>query len=266
MKRIVLIIGALLIGLAMQAQSVTYTCRYWFDQNHAQAAMITFSDATWQAELDVGLLPEGLHTLHLQMADTSMRWNAPESFLFLKTQENPSENWIYHCWFDQDFEGRQTGMFGNGHFLLNVADLDDGLHIVNVMLQDGFGTLTTTKSYMFIKMAVQDSSAELQYHCWFDEDYSTVQTGVIANGIFLLDVADLPNGIHKVNVQVNNGSLTAPQSWLFYKVPVGGEGIARWQYWINGDTEHKHTTDLSPTLDTLDVIALLPVETWPIRR
>ena len=265
MKRYILLLGAILIGFVMRAQSVTYICRYWFDQNFAQAVMSTFSDNTWQAELDVGMLPEGLHTLHLQMADTSMKWNAPESFLFVKAQGSPSENITYHYWFDQNFGDQQTGLLGSGNFLLDVADLDEGLHVVNIMLQDGFGALTTTKSYMFIKVAVQDISDELHYHCWFDEDYSTVQTGVITNGVFLLDVAELSSGLHKVNVQVNNGSLTAPQNYLFYKMPVGGEGIARWQYWINGDTEHKHTTDLLPTLDTLDILSLLPVETWPIR-
>jgi hypothetical protein len=259
MKRIILLIGALLVGFAMWAQSVTYTCRYWFDQNFAQAATTTFSNATWQAELDVGLLSEGLHTLHLHVMDTSMRWSAPKNYLFLKTNMGGQggDNYVYHCWFDQDIEHQQTDALGTGHLLLDVADLEDGIHTLNVMLQGS--TLTATQSYVFLKIAVEDPSTELQYHCWFDQDYENVQTGLLGSGFFELEVSDLPNGIHTVNVQLDNGRCTPPQCYLFYKQPLGGYNIARWAYWVNDDVDNWRTTDLNPKVDTLDIISLLPV-------
>ena len=395
MKRIVLLIGALLLGLAVQAQSVTYTCRYWFDQNFAQAATTTFSTSTWQAELDVGSLTEGLHALHLHVMDTSMKWSAPQSYLFLKLTppaastdftyyywfdqdhasmqsgalgdghllldvddlseglhaihvmlkggeysasqsylffktdawESGMPNYVYHCWFDEDFANQQTDALGSGHLLLDVNDLEEGMHAVHVLvegttltatqsylfmkvapfamdsidmshlayrcwfdqdfehqqidsvgdghllldvneLEDGLhtvhvmlqgSTLTATQSYMFMKMAVQDPSAELQYICWFDQDYSNAQTGPLGSGLFELEVGDLPNGIHTVNVQLDNGSRTAPQCYLFYKQPLGGYGIARWEYWLNDDIANRQITNISPTIDTLDIISLLNV-------
>lgn len=110
MKRIILLIGAILLGLAARAQSVTYTCRYWFDQNHAQAVTTTFGENGWEAELDVGDLTDGLHALHLNVlavdtvsvlgiendslyyaADTTlMKWSSPQSFLFMKVSDTPS--------------------------------------------------------------------------------------------------------------------------------------------------------------------------------
>ncbi|MCR5039280.1 MAG: hypothetical protein K6A94_08105, partial [Bacteroidales bacterium] len=398
MKRIILIIGALLIGFVMQAQSVTYTCRYWFDKNQEQAVTATFSDSIWQAELDVGLLPEGLHTLYLHVMDTSMRWGAPQSFLFLKTSSTqPSDlsyhywfdqdheqmqsgtvgngilllgldslnvglhtlhvmlkdneystsqsylflkthptgqgttdfvyhcwfnqdiehkqsnslgsgnvlldvadledgmhtinvmlegdaltstqsflfmkvatfdldtadmsHLVYHCWFDQDFENQQTDSLRDGHFLLDVDGLVDGLHTVNVMLEGGSGTLTTTQSYMFMKIAAQDPSVAMQYRCWFDQDYSTMQTGPVGAGVFEIEMGELSEGFHTLNVQLDNGSLSAPQTYLFYRL----EGIDRWEYWLNGNTDIKHVTQLPQVTDTLDIVALLPVETWPIR-
>ena len=395
MKRIILIICALLLGLATRAQSVTYTCRYWFDQNFAQAATTTFSASTWQAELDVGSLTEGLHALHLHVMDTSMKWSAPQSYLFLKLTppaslsdftyyywfdqdhasmqsgvlgdgrllldvddlseglhaihvmlkggeysasqtylflkadawESGTPNYVYHCWFDEDFANQQTdalgsghllldvvgledGMhtvhvlvegftltstqsylfmkvapfaadsidmthlsyhcwfdedfehqqidsLGNGHLLLDVNDLEDGLHTVHVMLQGS--TLTSTQSYMFMKMAVEDPSTEMQYICWFDQDYSNAQTGPLGSGLFELEVSDLPNGIHTVNVQLSNGTRTAPQCYLFYKQPLGGYGIARWEYWLNDDIANRQITNISPTIDTLDIITLMNV-------
>ena len=400
MKRIVLIIGALLIGLAMRAQSVTYTCRYWFDQNFAQATTATFSDSTWQAELDVGSLADGLHTLHLHVMDTSLKWSAPQNYLFLKTTvtqpENyvfhhwidqgqmqssaigngqflldvatldaglhtlhvmlkgseysasqsyiflkpeltgfDAENWVYHCWFDEDYAHRETDSLGNGNFLLDVSDLEeglhtlnvilqgnsltatqsymflrvemietnsidmsnltyscwfdqdyelrvtdslrdgnilldvadltDGLHTVNVMLQGGTGTLTSTRTYMFLKVAVEDPSIEQQYRCWFDQDYSTMQTGMLGGGIFQLEVSDLTNGLHIVNVQLEKETRTAPQSFFFYKIPFGGNGLNKWEYCINGDWANKTTTNVVPSVDTLSIVSLLPVPTQPVR-
>ena len=277
MKRIILIIGALLIGLTLQAQVATYTCRYWFDQNHAQAVTTTFGENGWEAELDVGQLSDGLHALHLHVlaADTVsvlniehdslyherdtviMKWSAPQSYFFLKVNDTPSEALVYHCWFDQDFEHRQSDVLGNGHLLLDVADLEDGIHTVNVMVEGS--ALTATQSYSFLKVAIEDPTAGMQYHCWFDQDYNTLQTGFLTNGAFQLDVSALPNGLHTVNVQIDNGTLTAPQAYLFYKIPLGGYGVARWEYWLNDDFDNRNITTISPSLDTLDIISLLPV-------
>ena len=331
MKRFLLIIGAILLGLAVRAQSVTYICSYWFDMNHAQAVTTTFGESGWEAEIDVGSLTEGIHSLHLHVMDTSMKWSAPQSYLFLKLTPSASssdftyyfwfdqdhasmqsgalgdghllldvdalntgmhslhvmvkgtdytstqsylffktdmagqggDSYVYHCWFDQDFENQQSDVLGTGHFLLDVTDLEDGIHTLNVMLQGN--TLTATQSYLFMKIAVEDPLTELQYHCWFDQDYENLQTGLLGNGLFELEVGDLSNGLHTVNVQLDNGRRTAPLCYLFYKVPLGGHGIAKWEYWLNGNAANRHTVVINPVVDTLDIISLLPVETWPVR-
>ncbi|MBQ8958334.1 MAG: hypothetical protein IJ057_07545 [Bacteroidales bacterium] len=364
MKRYILIIGALLASLALKAQEVTYACRYWFNENHAQAVTATFGESGREAELDVGSLPDGLHALHLHvlaadtvsvlgiendslyhLADTTvMKWSAPQSYLFLKTTQTKNADLTYRYWFDQDHATMQSGNLGDGHFLLDVTDMEAGLHALHVMLKgseytaaqsylflksyvetqgdanyvchtwfdqdfenqqaealssghylldvsglddemsdslhDGHilldvadleeglhsvhvmlegSALTATQSYMFLKMAVQDLTAELQYHCWFDQDYDHVQTGLVGSGLVELEVSDLPNSLHIVNVQLDNGSLTAPQTYLFYKIPLGGYGLARWEYWINDDWDNRNITTLSPSLDTLDILSLLTV-------
>jgi hypothetical protein len=110
-----------------------------------------------------------------------------------------------------------------------------------------------------MKMPVEDPTTELQYICWFDQDYSNVQTSLVGSGLVELDVADLPNGIHTVNVQLDNGTRTAPQTYLFYKQPLGGYGIARWEYWINDNWDDRSTTIFPASVDTLDIVTLLPV-------
>ena len=262
MKRFILIIDAIFLSLILRAQSVTYTCRYWFDQNHTQTVTTTFNESTWQAEIDIGLLPDGLHILHVHVMDTSLQWSVPQSYIFMKAGEflpnsGNTGNLTYHCWFDEDFEHQQINSLGDGSLLLNVDDLEDGLHTVHVMLEGS--TLTATQSYTFMKIAVEAPNTELQYTCWFDQDYDNAQTGPLGSGIFELEVGDLANGIHTVNVQLNNGSLTAPQTYVFYKRPMERYTIARWEYWINDNFDNRTTTNLSPTVDTIDILSLLPV-------
>ena len=277
MKRFVLIIGIILLGLALRAQSVTYTCRYWFDQDDAQAVTTTFSEGTWQAELDVGTLINGLHTLHIQAADTSMAWCSPLNYMFIKmVAEEPlldsvdMSNLTYQCWFDQDHAHQQTGPLGNGSFLFDVADLDEGLHTLNIMLEGS--TLTSTQSYMFIKVAQQAPLIEpidmshLAYHCWFDQDYENRVVDSVSNGVILLDLDNITDGLHTVHILLEGEALTSTLTYMFLKKPEHQDfGIAKWQYYLNGDVSQVHTTEISPIIDTLDIITLLPVETWPVR-
>ena len=82
MKRHIVLILCLLSALALKSQTVS--CRYWFDFNHGQAVTTTLGSSIWQAEMDVGPLPDGVHTLHFQTSDTVGAWSAPQSFPFFK--------------------------------------------------------------------------------------------------------------------------------------------------------------------------------------
>ena len=395
---------SLLLCLVMKSQSL-YTCRYWFDNNE-QVFTAAYDDNAWQIDLDVGDISNGIHVFNIQVADTSLIWSAPQSYIFMKVptneestyntnnmvfhswfdqnygnrQTNPlgnghflinvsdiedgmhtinvmlegnaltstqsyifmkvptyesdtlnMNNLVYHCWFDQDYDNHQTNPLGNGHFLINVGDIEDGMHTINVMLegnaltstqsyifmkvptfqndtlnmnnlvyhcwfdqdydnhqtdslgngqflldvgdlQDGIHTVnimlegdavTTTRSYVFMKVPTESiSSSDMQYQFWFDNDLSTLQTGVLGTGCFQLEVGELSNGIHTLNISVEGST---PRNYMFYKMPLGGFGVARWDYWINNDLLHTHTTNIVPSLDTLDIISLLPVEAQPIR-
>lgn len=334
MKRILLTLCSLLLCLVMKSQSL-YTCRYWFDNNE-QVFTAAYDDNAWQIDLDVGDISNGIHVFNIQVADTSLIWSAPQSYIFMKVPTNEEStyntnnmifhswfdqnygnrqinplanghflinvsdiedgmhtinvmlegnaltstqsyiflkvptfqndtlnmnNLLYHCWFDQDYDDHQTDSLGNGQFLLDVSDLQDGIHTVNIMLEGD--AVTTTRSYVFLKVPTESiSSSDMQYKFWFDNDLCTLQTGVLGTGCFQLEVGELSNGIHTLNISVEGST---PRNYMFYKMPLGGFGVARWDYWINNDLLHTHTTNIVPSLDTLDIISLLPVEAQPIR-
>ena len=341
MKRYILFLwGVLGVFLSSYAQNV-YTCRYWFDQNHSTSVVESFTDSVWHGNIDVDSLTNGLHTLNLQVKDTSNRWNSPRSYMFIKLADTlhsatTAGEPTYICWMDNDYATRQTGLLGNGHILLDVDTLRNGLHTVNIALKQG-SDYTSTRSYMFIKMsggAFGSDSGNYAYTCWFDQDYSRVQTGVLSSNNIMLDVDSLENGLHTVNIMLNRGNdYTSTRSYMFikmgsgtdssaraitytywfddntsvrrsgelqsgnmmldvehlregvhflnltvtthgtsttyrhifYKDFVGGIGIAKYEYWLNGDyaNSRRHTVD--PVRDTFNLVGLLPVDTLPIR-
>ena len=219
MRRCLLTLSCLLLCLALKSQSLR-TCRYWFDHDHGQALTTTFDGDFFQMEADAGLLPAGLHTLYLMVKDTTGIWCAPQHYLFYQiaaeAPANPSDV-VCHFWFDQDFAHEQTIPFGTGQFLLNVDDLEAGLHLLNVMLEnDG---LSAVESHLFYKASAEipANPSEVVYHCWFDEDFEHEQTGTLGSGHLLLDASDLDNGTHTVYIMLEGDGLTSTQSYSFKK-------------------------------------------------
>ena len=233
----------MLFCIGLRAQS-SYTCRYWFDQDDGQALTTNFSDSPWHVELDVGQLTDGIHTLHMQVMDTSMLWGLPKSCLFTKTSEVGAEGMIYHCWFDNENSCQQSNPLGDGHLVFDVSTLTTGVHTLHVMVKGS--QYASPKSFLFLKTDPyeQDSTGigrHFVYHCWFDEDFSTVQSDSIGDGHIFLDVADLNEGLHTMNIMLEADHLTSAKSYLFIKDIVYGSdttgmgGVLTYQFWIDQD-------------------------------
>jgi len=203
MKRFLILIGAILLGLSVRAQSVTYTCRYWFDRDTEQVTT-TFTGNTAQMELNVSTMTDGLHTLHVQVMDTAMAWCAPYSYYFIKIDDTPDEEKSYTYWFDRDYEGRQTGILGSGVLFIDVAGLRDGLHTLHLATIGS--SMNNTYSYMIVKHPVLQPESQLEYRCWFDQNDSTLVTGPVGDGYCLVDVSALPIGDHYMNLQLADGT------------------------------------------------------------
>lgn len=215
MKRYLLTIVCLLAGFALRSQSV-YTCQYWFDEDDGQAVTTTFGGDIWQAAIDVGSLPDGVHTLHFHVADTSMAWSSPQSFLFFKLTPIPEvSDVVCHYWFDHDAAAMQSYPLGNGMFPLNVDGLADGIHTLHVMIEGN--DFASTQSFLFIKLTPELPITQVQYHYWFDWDEANMQSGTFGNGLMQLDVNDLEEGVHTLHVMMEGNEYGATQSFLFFK-------------------------------------------------
>ena len=308
--------------------NMTYTC--WFDQNYASRQTLHIADTNMQ--VDVNWLSDGLHTLNMQIGDGVLA--ELHSYVFLKMPFEGSSDRIYTCWFDRDYDSRVSGRFHNGTLLLNVGNLSDGPHTLNMQIAKG--ATAELRSFIFFKMPFEGSS-DLVYTCWFDRDYDSRVSGELTTGTLLLNTGNLTDGLHTLNMQTGSGASAELRSYVFYKVPcnaalsdtstlvyryaidgvlkptlqvtpqnrmihmdldvdntdaglhslvgclmtsdgtsmalhqawfytvpAGGEGISRYEYWINDDFDNRTVVDVTPFVDTLQVITLLQVDTMPI--
>lgn len=232
-----------------------YTVEYWFDQNYGSRDTVSMDTSAWQMQLDVGHLDGGTHMLHMQIRDTARNYCAPRSFLFYNSSNIDSVT--YRMWFDQDYSNYQTGYLGDGATLIDINSLANGLHTMN--LQIGSGQNAELLGYIFYKHMVDTGvTPNIEYACWFDQDYTNRQTGTLNNGNILIDVDSLDNGVHTINCQLGGEDDAELHSYLFYKHTAVDSVFSHTEYmcWFDQDYANSQSGTLNSGSFLLDVDTL----------
>lgn len=197
---------------AEAAPNVEYTC--WFDHDYTNRLTGTLNNGNML--IDVDSLDNGMHTINWQLGeglDAELH-----SYLFYKHSAGDSvfSHIEYMCWFDQEFNSRQSGTLNGGNFLLDVDTLESGVHLFNLQL--GTGTRAELHSYIFYNASHLDSSfSNAEYVWWIDQDFANRQTGVMGASNLLIDVDSLDGGVHIFNLQLGDGLDAELHSYVFYK-------------------------------------------------
>lgn len=252
MKRLLFIL-CLICSAEVFAQH--YTIEYWFDQNHVSRDTVSVDTSAWQMQLDVGHLEGGTHLLHMQIRDTARNYCAPRSFVFYNSYNIDSVG--YRMWFDHDYTNSQAGYLGEGNTLVDVNTLANGLHTMN--LQIGSGQNAELHGYIFYKHMVDAGTApNVEYTCWFDQDYTHRQTGTLNNGNILIDVDSLDNGVHTINWQFGGEDDADLHSYLFYKHTAVGSVFSHTEYtcWFDQGFDNRQSGTLNSGSFLLDVDTL----------
>ena len=197
----------MLLCLGLSAQT-TRTCRYWFDGNFRQSATKTFSGDIWDGEIDVSQLPDGIHTLHYYLTDSTS--TPVYGTLFHKVSTVGASALEYRYWFDNNDDEMHHGSVGNGIFQIDANGLTTGMHTLHLTVKDE--NYSATRDYLFIK---NESLSDLAYHCWFDENDSAEQTGAVGDGNIQLNVTGLENGDHTVSIYLKGSTVSAMQTYDF---------------------------------------------------
>ena len=244
MKRFILFLTCLLCGVFLYSQTV-YSGEYWFDRDYSQKVSFSFSANGLEGNVDASALSTGFHTLNVHFRHSGV-WSSPFSRSFFKVNTNLYGNdysdLSYKCWFDEDYSSLQSGNVENGLILLPTQSIAPGFHTLYVVMEKA-GLESYLSSYSFYKLNPNIDGEDFNgvtYKCWFDEDYSSLQSGNVDNGLILLPTEGLEGGFHTLYVVMEkNGVESLLLSRAFYKVEnsFGNDGFSNITYkcWFDED-------------------------------
>ena len=235
--------------------------RYWFDDD--ASSMQTANGTTGTYLLNVAGLIEGLHTLHYQLIDESNMTAYVGSGIFLKIDDRlaNAQTKGLRYWFDDDNENVKT-LTSAGIYTLDVSALLDGLHTIHYQVEGTNHQVYYVASGLFLKTGVNTGTetvkaAKLLY--WFDDE-TAIQQADFGEGVQMLDVADLIEGLHTIHYQVlcNNGQMTPAMSSLFLRMNAdSGTAVAKnLRYWFD-DEQAAVEVEIAEGVQLLDASKLV---------
>lgn len=154
-----------------------------------------------------------------------------------------------------------------GMLEIDASGLDDGLHALHLqcLLSDGSSTYVATR--FFLRVSPQAETLRCLYR--IDDDTEVRNMGTISPGAtvpFDLNVSELSNGLHSITYILDSGKGGSRIARRFFiKIPVGGNKLTKYQYWVNDNVDQVRTTELDPNQNPLELTNLLPVESCPLR-
>lgn len=244
---------------------------YWFDEeSYIHESPVT--NGTF--EVDASSLSDGFHKFYYQASQANGVTSLPTTSYFLKTaQVNPNDALTCICSVDGQLRyveklSQQGGVI---HWDLDMQDLADGVHKIQLQAVTQSGALSSTYTSYFMRVASYEDLSEM--YCVYAIDGSSLnnRSNVISqHGSFHfdLDLSELEEGLHYISFILHNdrGSSTKAQTRFFVKTPAGGNGIKQYQYWQNEDSlEQAKTVTLPEKVNPLQLMTLLPVESRPLR-
>lgn len=254
------------LKIAEKGEELTYRC--WFDNKNDSIFTGTITDNLFW--LDVSSLEDGLHTVHVQVLNHLE--SSPLTYQFLKTPQIIGVEYLTClCYIDGKLyhQERVSSSDGVVNWNLDVSALKQGMHTIQVQIVTPSGVASSLCEGMFIRSTTGKEMASLKCFYTIDNAESRIEAGSYADGTFHfdLDVASLTDGLHQLTYMLlgDNGVSTKISSSFFVKTPVGGNGIAHYEYWLNDDEAHKTVVELEKRTNPLQLIGLLPVESVPIR-
>ncbi len=243
--------------------------RCWFDGDESTAQ--TGDLVNGSIMLNVSKLTDGLHTVYVQAYGAFT--TTPLSYTFLKVPNVVGNELLtYICLIDEKEYIHQTvsGSQEVIHVDLNVAQLSQGVHKLQVMLATESGAMTSAYTAYFYRAILQSEVEATRLSYMIDgKPQAPVTVSSAVNGAlhYDLDVSSLSNGLHSLTYSlIGAGGVyaTGTTQW-FYKIPEGGEGLVSYEYWLNDDELHMRHVDMTEHLSAYQLVTLLPVDKAPIR-
>lgn len=240
---------------------------YWFDEDGQTTTVENPGEAVL---IDVSHLDDGFHTIHSQVSETSVSEVVSRMFIKVPQTEGVADMTCI-CTVDGKLVAQENVPAAGGimHWQMNVDSIDVGVHRASFQVITPSGVASNIADCFFLRAITDREIGTMKCVYSLDNFHTQSQAGTMSNGLFHfdLDVSALEDGLHRIAYMLisEQGITTSQKTAYFWKAPLGGDGIAQYDYWLNNDEEHTHKVKLDKRENPFKLVSLLPVETQPIR-
>ncbi|MEO1259744.1 MAG: CARDB domain-containing protein, partial [Bacteroidota bacterium] len=244
---------------------------FWFDENYDEKMVVNVTpDEEVQiiADLPVGDLQNGLHSIHLRFRDVGGQWSSVISQYFLKLSADTNGGQQiagYEYWFDENYGSRTDVSITPMEEAvidadLPAGDLPNGLHTLYLRFRDMGGQWSSVSSQYFLKVSAAAGGGQQMaaYEYWYDDDYSNRTEVAITPSEEAQIVTELPTtglavGLHVLHIRFKDagGQWSGVSSQYFTKLGNAGSDnkIVAYRFWVDLNDE-----------DMVEVLIPTPVE------
>ncbi|MEM7373980.1 MAG: PKD domain-containing protein [Bacteroidota bacterium] len=194
---------------------------YWIDEDFANKVSISHAPTgtlNIDTLVDIANISPGLHIFNIRVLDEFGQWSSPLSQYFHKRQVSDggiSEIVAYEYWVDEDYANKVSVSHApvgvlDLDTLLDMANLDRGLHTFNLRVLDEYGQWSSVLSQYFHKIGKPGlplPNLVVGYRYWFDDMDSALvyqSLAVPENPLDLMvdiDASSLDTGFHRIHLQ-----------------------------------------------------------------
>lgn len=245
--------------------SMNYRC--WVDDD--LSTLVTGRHTGSPILIDLTDVSEGFHVLRTQIEGANL--SSVVSKPFIKVPQIDGMEYLRcYCYVDNQafLEENVPANGGIVHWNFDVSTLPYGFHHIQVKVMTPTGAETSNYDSFFLRIPTTEEMASLKLVYAIDGAEYHTEAGTMNDGAFHcdLDVAHLSDGLHRIVYKLSNGKgvETRTQTQFFVKTPIGGNGIAEYQYWLNDSTGQVSRVQLDHHVTPYQLVTMLPLPKHPI--
>lgn len=248
-----------------------YTTYFFIDGYlHTTQTMPADENGAISLALDVRDIPIGVHIIMVQIASGGTTTSI-ETSCFIKTVElQPGATYTTNVFIDgalYDTHSTPADEDGSMSLSLDLNKLPLGVHLIMAQVLSPEGVPSAMSRAAFLRVPTEMQLNALKLYYLIDGVPAGESDPTRSGDIYNLDVdlTSLPSGIHSLSAFLAgaNGFATSMETTWFTKIPVGGEGVKSYEYWLNDDPSTLQEVVLDKVADPLEIVSLLNMPQMP---
>lgn len=237
-----------------------------------QTVRSSVSDNLLSLSLDASALPEGFHYLHGRV-NIEGNHSATYGRMFIKTLGLHTGSEYRIVSFIDGLPFKTVSQIATADGALSVPlDMNEvslGLHSLQLQISGPSGVPSAVRQTLFMRVPTAGQLATMEGFYMLDGRQGGTMTPTLDGNTYHLDldVSSLTSGLHTLAFYMASpeGLITSMENAWFIKTPHGGEGVKRYEYWINDNIEAARSVTLDKVANPLQILSLVDIPQEPFR-